>query len=130
MAVDKGIRILVVDDQDAALELMRDFLRQLGFRYIEEANSAPKALQMVRDANGGYGLILSDWNMHSISGLQLLQAFRREPGCATTPFIMITGEASKDRIEAALKAGVTSYIAKPFSLDALKKRLVSILGEF
>ncbi|HEY1720027.1 MAG TPA: response regulator [Magnetospirillaceae bacterium] len=130
MAVDKTIRILVVDDQDAALELMRDFLRQFGFRNIEMANSAITALQKLREFKGDVGLILSDWNMHSVSGLQLLQAIRKEPGYDKTPFIMITGEASRDRIEAALKAGVTSYIAKPFSLDALKKRLVGILGEF
>ncbi len=97
---------------------------------MTEANGAIKALQLVRETGGGYGLIFSDWNMHSISGLQLLQAIRKEPACADTPFVMITGEASKDRVDAALKAGVTGYVAKPFSLEALKKRLVSVLGDF
>src|SRR5262249_49112693 len=126
-AADKGTPILIVDDQEAAIELMRDFLRHLGFRHVVEARSALPALAKLREVR--FGIIFSDWNMHSISGLQLLQAVRKEPGYAEVPFIMITGEASKDRVDAALKAGVTSYLAKPFSLDALKKRLTTHLGD-
>jgi two-component system chemotaxis response regulator CheY len=128
MAVDKNIQILVVDDQEATLELIRDFLRHLGFRQVHEARSAIQALTKLRETR--FDLILSDWNMDSVSGLQLLQAMRKEPGYAETPFVMVTGEASKERITDAQKAGVTSYLAKPFSLDTLKKRLASILGEF
>ncbi len=124
---DKTTPILIVDDQEAAIELMRDFLRHLGFRHVAEARSAIQALAKVREVK--FGLILSDWNMHSISGLQLLQAVRKEPGYAEVPFIMITGEASRDRVDAALQAGVTSYLAKPFSLDSLKKRLTTVLGD-
>jgi two-component system chemotaxis response regulator CheY len=126
-AADKNTPILIVDDQEAAIELMRDFLRHIGFHQVEEARSAIQALTKLREMK--FGLILSDWNMHSISGLQLLQAVRKEPGYADVPFIMITGEASRDRVDAALKAGVTSYLAKPFSLESLRQRLRSVLGD-
>jgi two-component system chemotaxis response regulator CheY len=130
MAVDKSMRILVVDDQETVLEILREILRKLGLRNIETAKDGGKALEMLRGAVDPYGLVLSDWNMKPVSGLQLLQAVRGDPSLAHTPFIMVTGEASKDRVVAAIDAGTTSFIVKPFSLDAVKKRLVAVLGEF
>ena len=131
MAVDRNLRILIIDDQEAMLDLLREFLRNLGFRRVDEAKSAVEALTKMREAalRDPYALVFSDWNMHSISGLQLLQAVRREPGLDKTPFIMITGEASKDRVATAMEAGVTSFIVKPFSFEALRKRMTSVLGE-
>lgn len=130
MAVDKSLRILIVDDQDTVLELLREILRKLGLRNVDTAKDGAKALEMLRGAVDPYGLVLSDWNMRPVTGLQLLQAVRADPGLAHTPFIMITGEASKDRVVTAIDAGTTSFIVKPFSLDAVKKRLVAVLGEF
>lgn len=136
MVVENGLHILIVDDQDTVLEILRGFLRNLGFHHVDEAKSAAEALTKLRAAlvepPGGdpFGLVFSDWNMHSISGLQLLQAVRRDPSLAGTPFIMITGEASKDRVAAAVEAGVTSFIVKPFSLELVRKRMVTVLGEF
>ncbi len=130
MAVDKSMRILVVDDQDTVLEILREILRKLGLRNVEVARDGAKALEMLRGAVDPYGLVLSDWNMKPVSGLQLLQAVRGDPNLAQMPFIMVTGEASKDRVVAAIDAGTTSFIVKPFSLDAVKKRLVAVLGEF
>lgn len=130
MAVDKSLRILIVDDQDTVLELLREILRKLGLRNVDTAKDGAKALEMLRGAVDPYGLVLSDWNMRPVTGLQLLQAVRADPGLAQTPFIMITGEASKDRVVTAIDAGTTSFIVKPFSLDAVKKRLSAVLGEF
>ncbi len=131
MVVDRDLHILIVDDQEAMLDILREFLRNLGFRRVDEAQSAAQALSKMREARlDPYGLVFSDWNMQTVSGLQLLQAVRKDPAFAKTPFIMITGEASKDRVAAAMEAGVTSFIVKPVSLEAVKKRMVSVLGEF
>lgn len=130
MPVDKGIQILIVDDQDTILEILRAYLRSLGFRDVKEARSAAEALLTLRESPDPFGLILSDWNMQPVTGMQLLQAVRRDPRFKDVPFIMITGENTKDRVVAAMQAGVTSYLVKPLSRDALKQRLVSVFGEF
>jgi two-component system chemotaxis response regulator CheY len=130
MPVDRNLRILIVDDQDSFLEIMRAMLRQLGFRNVDVAKNGAAAVVALVEATDRYGLVISDWNMQPMSGLQLLQTIRGEPDLKTIPFVMVTGEASKDRIVAAAGAGVTAYLAKPVSLDAVKKRLVKILGEF
>jgi two-component system chemotaxis response regulator CheY len=130
MPVNKGLRILIVDDQDTVLEILREFLRAIGFRQVQEARSAREALTMMRSAPEPFGLVFSDWNMQPTTGLQLLTAVRGDPALKATPFIMITGETTKERVVAAIDAGVTGYMAKPFSLETLKKRLIGVLGEF
>jgi two-component system chemotaxis response regulator CheY len=129
MALEPGLRILIVDDQDTVLEILRSILRKLGFRNIDTAKDGAQALQVLRGAIDPYGLVISDWNMQPMTGLQLLQAVRGDKDLAATPFIMITGENTKDRVVAAMQAGVSSYIMKPFSLEAVKKRLAAVLGE-
>jgi len=128
MPVDRNLRILLVDDQDTFLEIMRAMLRQLGFRNVEVAKDGATAIVALSGADDPYELVISDCNMQPMTGLQLLQAVRADPALAATPFIMITGEASKGRVVAALGAGVTGYIVKPVSLDTLKKKLVNLLG--
>jgi two-component system, chemotaxis family, chemotaxis protein CheY len=128
MSVDRTLPILLVDDQDTFLEIMKAMLRQLGFRNVVVAKDGPKAVATLTRAADPYGLVISDWNMQPMTGLQLLQTVRADPVLAATPFIMVTGEASKDRVVAALGAGVTGYIVKPISLDTLKKKLASLLG--
>lgn len=130
MAVDKKLRILIVDDQDTVLQIMREILRNLGFRYVEEAKDAATALDMLKTAGDRFGLVISDWNMQPETGFQLLQSMRADPALAQVPFIMLTGEASKDRVIAARDAGVNGYIAKPFSLNSVKKSLAGVLGAF
>jgi len=130
MSVDTNIRILIVDDQDTVLAILREILRKLGFRYVDEAKDGVRALEMMRAAGDPYGLVISDWNMQPVTGMQLLESMRADPELAKTPFVMITGEASKDRVIAAMGAGVNSYIVKPFSVDVVKKRLAAVLGAF
>ncbi len=129
MALDPDLRILIVDDQETVLEILRGILRKIGFRKIDTAKDGAQAIQALRAAADPYGLVISDWNMKPMTGLQLLQAIRQDNGLAGTPFVMITGENTKDRVVAAMEAGVSSYIMKPFSFEAVKKRLVPILGE-
>ena len=128
MPVDRSLRILLADDQDTFLEIMLAMLRQLGFRNVDVVKDGIKAITAMSRAADPYGLVISDWNMQPMSGLQLLQEVRADPALAPTPFIMVTGEGSKDRVIAALGAGVTGYIVKPISPDTLRKKLSNLLG--
>jgi two-component system, chemotaxis family, chemotaxis protein CheY len=130
MPVDPRLRILIVDDQDTVLEILRSMLRKLGFRNVDTAKDGNEAFDKLRAAIFPYGLVISDWNMQPISGLELLEAVRADEKLARTPFIMITAENTPERVIAARDAGVTHYLTKPFSLDAVKRRLVAAFGEF
>ena len=128
MPVDRSLPILLADDQDTFLDIMLEMLRKLGFRNVAVAKDGIKAIAAMSAAAEPYGLVISDWNMQPMTGLQLLQEVRADPALAKTPFIMVTGEGSKDRVVAALGAGVTGFIVKPVSLDTLKKNLAKLLG--
>jgi len=128
MAVDKNMNILIVDDYKTMLRIIRNLLRQLGFVNIEEATDGSMALQMLRAGN--FGLIISDWNMEPMTGLQLLREVRSDPKLKSTPFIMVTAESKTENVIAAKEAGVSNYIVKPFNAETLQGKMVSVLGEF
>ncbi len=128
MSVDKNMNILIVDDYQTMLRIMRNLLKQIGFVNIDEATDGSMALQMLRV--GHYGLIVSDWNMEPMSGLQLLREVRADSRLKDTPFIMVTAESKSENVVAAKEAGVSNYIVKPFNADTLKTKLVSVLGAF
>lgn len=126
MAVDKSIAVLVVDDYRSMTRIMRNMLAQLGFMQVDEAASGEAALAMIRDRN--YGLILSDWNMEPMSGLELLRQVRSEARTADTPFVMVTAEAKAENVIAARQSGVSNYVIKPFTLAVLRQKLSAVLG--
>jgi two-component system chemotaxis response regulator CheY len=128
MAVDKNMHILIVDDYKTMLRIIRNLLRQLGFVNIDEATDGSMALQMMR--GGSYGLVISDWNMEPMTGLQLLREVRGDPKLKGTPFIMVTAESKSENVLAAKEAGVSNYIVKPFNAETLQAKMVSVLGEF
>ncbi len=128
MAVDKNMHILIVDDYKTMLRIIRNLLRQLGFVNIEEATDGSMALQMLR--GGNFGLVISDWNMEPMTGLQLLREVRADPKLKSTPFIMVTAESKSENVIAAKEAGVSNYIVKPFNAETLQAKMVSVLGEF
>ena len=128
MAVDKNMNILIVDDYKTMLRIIRNLLRQLGFANIEEATDGSMALQMLRAGN--FGLVISDWNMEPMTGLQLLREVRADPKLKGTPFIMVTAESKTENVIAAKEAGVSNYIVKPFNAETLQGKMVSVLGEF
>jgi two-component system chemotaxis response regulator CheY len=128
MAVDKNMNILIVDDYKTMLRIIRNLLRQLGFVNIEEATDGSMALQMLRAGN--FGLVISDWNMEPMTGLQLLREVRSDPKLKSTPFIMVTAESKTENVIAAKEAGVSNYIVKPFNAETLQGKMVSVLGEF
>ncbi len=128
MAVDKNMNILIVDDYKTMLRIIRNLLRQLGFVNIDEATDGAMALSMMRGAN--YGLVISDWNMEPMTGLQLLREVRADAKLKATPFIMVTAESKSENVIAAKEAGVSNYIVKPFNAETLKTKMVSVLGDF
>lgn len=126
MSVDKNMSILVVDDIQFVRRELKVQLRKLGFENVDAAENGRQALEMMRGR--GYGLVISDWVMEPMNGIELLEEMRRDQSLAQVPFIMVTGNIKPDHIVAAKKAGVNSYIAKPFNVVTLKQRLESVLG--
>lgn len=128
MAVDTSMNVLVVDDYQTMIRILRNLLSQLKFTNIHDATDGTAALQKLRENE--FGLVVSDWNMEPMTGLQLLREVRNDPKLKNIPFIMVTAERKPDNIIAAKEAGVSNYIVKPFNKETLKSKLVSVLGEF
>ncbi len=127
-AVDMNMPILIVDDYKTMLRIIRNLLKQLGFNNVDEAADGSAALQKLRDKS--YGLVISDWNMEPMSGLQLLKECRTDNQLQALPFIMITAESKSENVVAAKQAGVNNYIVKPFNAATLKSKLTAVLGNF
>jgi two-component system chemotaxis response regulator CheY len=128
MAVDKNMKVLIVDDYQTMLRILRNLLKQLEFLNVEEAKDGSTALTLLRKEP--YGLIISDWNMEPMTGIQLLREVRADAKLKHIPFIMITAESKSENVITAKEAGVSNYIVKPFNAETLKAKLVSVLGEF
>jgi len=126
--IDFNMNILVVDDYKTMLRIVRNLLKQLGFNNVDEATDGSLALQKLRDKK--YGLVISDWNMEPMSGLQLLKEVRADSRLADLPFIMVTAESKSENVVAAKQAGVTNYIIKPFNAETLKSKLTAVFGPF
>ena len=120
--------ILIVDDYKTMLRIIRNLLKQLGFNNVDEATDGSMALQKLRDKD--YGLVISDWNMEPMTGIQLLREVRADMRLKALPFIMITAESKTENVIAAKEAGVNNYIVKPFNAATLKTKLSSVLGNF
>ncbi len=121
-----NIPILIVDDYKTMLKIIRSLLKQLGFSNVEEAMDGSAALQKIRSKN--YGLVISDWNMEPMSGLELLKEVRLDAKLKDVPFIMITAESKTENVIAAKEAGVNGYIVKPFTAATLKSKTNTVLA--
>lgn len=126
MSVDKNMKIMIVDDYSTMLRILRNLLRQLEFNNVDEANNGDEALQKLRENQ--YNLIISDWNMAPMTGLDLLKNVRADAKLKHIPFIMVTAESKTDNVIAAKQAGVSNYIVKPFNAETLKSKMSSVLG--
>jgi two-component system, chemotaxis family, chemotaxis protein CheY len=120
------MKVLIVDDYATMRRIIRNLLTQIGFDDIEEAEDGEKALKKMRAAH--YGLVLSDWNMSPVTGLELLKTVRADSALAKTPFILITAESKPENIVAAKQAGVNNYIIKPFNAETLKTKINAVLS--
>ncbi|HWA45679.1 MAG TPA: response regulator [Hypericibacter adhaerens] len=128
MSIDMHMPILIVDDYKTMLRIIRNLLKQLGFDNVEEATDGSAALAKLRDK--GFSLVISDWNMEPMTGIQLLREVRADAKLKDLPFIMITAESKSENVIAAKEAGVSNYIVKPFNAATLKQKLTTILGNF
>ena len=108
------------------LRIIRNLLKQIDFNNVEEALDGSEALSKLRA--GSFGLVISDWNMAPMTGLQLLQEVRADSRLKTTPFIMITAESKTENVVAAKQAGVSNYIVKPFNAETLRDKIEKVLG--
>ncbi len=128
MSVDMNMNILIVDDYKTMLRIINNLLKQLGFKNIEEAIDGSEALRKLRE--GSFHLVISDWNMVPMTGLQLLKEVRADAKLKAVPFIMVTAESKTENVVEAKTAGVSNYIVKPFNAETLKQKLVTVLGAF
>lgn len=122
----RKIRILIVDDLEFPRMVIRNMLHALGYEShnnLLEAANGLEAFQMLQESR--IDLIICDWLMPVMTGLELLQKIRATPGLAKTPFIMLTAEAEKKNILDAIKAGVSQYIVKPFTAETLYQKIES-----
>jgi len=126
MAVDPSMPILVVDDYNTMIRIIRNLLRQLGYEDVDDAADGASALSKMRDKR--YGLVISDWNMEPMTGYDLLKEIRGDPALAGIPFIMVTAESKTDNVIAAKKAGVNNYIVKPFNAQTLKSKIETVFA--
>ncbi|MGB4107912.1 MAG: response regulator [Alphaproteobacteria bacterium] len=127
MAINPAtLNILIVDDYKTMLRVIYGLLKQIGFSNIDEATDGTMALELIKKKQ--YGLIISDWNMEPMSGLDLLKNIRAQDN--KVPFIMVTAESKAENIMVAREAKVNNYIVKPFSAEILKKKITAVLGEF
>ena len=127
-ATTLNMSILIVDDYKTMLRIIRNLLKQLGFNNVDEATDGCAALQKLRAKE--YGLVISDWNMEPMSGIDLLKEVRADNKLQGLPFIMITAESKTENVVAAKEAGVNNYIVKPFNAATLKEKLSSVIGDF
>ena len=127
MAIDMSMPVLVVDDYNTMIRIIRNLLKQLGFEDVDDAADGSAALAKMRDKK--YGLVISDWNMEPMTGYELLKEVRADPGLNKTPFIMVTAESKTENVIAAKKAGVNNYIVKPFNAATLKTKIEAVFAE-
>ena len=127
MAVDLNMPVLIVDDYNTMVRIIRNLLKQIGFKNIDDANDGTEALAKMQQCK--YGLVISDWNMEPMTGYDLLQQVRADPGLSTTPFIMVTAESKTENVIAAKKAGVSNYIVKPFNAQTLQHKIQAVFED-
>ncbi|MCA9420235.1 MAG: chemotaxis response regulator CheY [Nitrospira sp.] len=124
--MDTGMKVLVVDDMSTMRRIVKNVLRQIGFTDIMEAENGQDALSKLKA--GGFGLVVSDWNMPVMQGIDLLRAIRADEDLKTLPFLMVTAEAQKDNLIVAVQAGVSNYVVKPFTAEVLQAKLEKIFA--
>ena len=125
MSVNKNLKILIVDDFATMRKVIRNLLKQGGFENVVEAEDGMAALKVLKSQPVDF--VISDWNMPNMSGLELLKAVRSDDELKALPFLMVTAEALKDNVVAAVKAGVSNYIVKPFTAEVLNEKIEKIV---
>lgn len=130
--MDENLRILVVDDMPAVRMIVRGMLEEIGFRQIFEAESAESAWSQLTVAasqkSQKFGLVISDWMMQGMSGIDLLRLVRNSPELRDLPFLIITSQGEQDRMAEATQAGATDFVVKPFDGSQLSEKVEQALA--
>ena len=124
MSLNKNMRVVIVDDYTTMLRILRNLLRQLEINNVEEASDGDSAYLLMH--KNPPDLVISDWNMVPVSGLDLLRKVRGDAKLKHIPFIMVTAESKTENVITAKQAGVSNYIVKPFNADTLRAKIVSV----
>ncbi|GGN17028.1 response regulator [Marinomonas arctica] len=124
VALDKNMKILIVDDFSTMRRIIKNLLRDLGFTNTVEADDGTTALPILQ--GGTIDFLVTDWNMPGMTGIELLRAVRADEKLKSIPVLMVTAEAKRDQIIAAAQAGVNGYVVKPFTAVALKEKIEKI----
>lgn len=122
--MDKNIKILIVDDFSTMRRIVKNLLNDLGFFNTSEADDGTTALEELRKAK--YDLIITDWNMPGMAGIDLLKQVRADATLNKIPVLMVTAEAKREQIIEAAQAGVNGYVIKPFTAGTLAEKLGKI----
>ncbi len=126
MSVDYSMPVLVVDDYQTVLRIMRSLLRRAGFAEVDTAGDGEEALAKMRERK--YGLVISDWYMAPVNGLELVKQARADDALKETPIILVSGEGSPENLKAANDAGASGYVLKPFDSQTLKAKIETVLS--
>ena len=118
--------VLVVDDYKTVARIIHNLLRQVGFTDVDTACDGGEAIEKMKGRK--YGLVISDWHMAPLDGLEMVKQAKANADLKDTPIILISGEASPDRLDQARSAGAAGYVVKPFDAETLKNRIERALG--
>ena len=121
------MKVLVVDDSSTMRRIIVNTLARLGYKDVVQGADGVEAWEALQ-ANPDIGVVITDWNMPNMNGLELVKKIRAEEKYADVPIIMVTTEGGKAEVITALKAGVNNYIVKPFTPQVLKEKLQAVLG--
>lgn len=125
--MDLKMKVLVVDDFATMRRIIKGVLRQIGLKNFREAEDGKEALQLMKSEK--FDLVLCDWNMPGMPGIELLKLVRADDELKDTPFVMVTAEAQKENILEAVKSGVSNYIVKPFTANAVEEKLKKVFAD-
>ncbi len=120
------MKLLVVDDSSTMRRIIKNTLGRLGHKEVEEAENGAEAWKKLEEKN--FDVLITDWNMPEMNGLELVKKVRSNEKYEDMPIIMVTTEGGKAEVITALKAGVNNYIVKPFTPQVLKEKLEDVLG--
>jgi two-component system, chemotaxis family, chemotaxis protein CheY len=126
MSANTNMKILVVDDFQTMRRIIRNYLRQLGFNNVEEAEDGDVALEKLIETQ--FDFVITDWNMPKMTGIDLLKKIRTENNFKNIPVLIITAEAEKENVVQAAQAGVNDYIVKPFTPEVLQSKIEKIFS--
>ena len=122
--MDLNMNVLIVDDFATMRRIIKNVLKQIGFTNISEADDGKSAFKVLKDET--FDLVLCDWNMPEMSGIELLEKVKSDDQLKDLPFVLVTAETQKDNIMVAVKAGVSNYIVKPFTAEIVEEKLTKV----